>query len=110
MEDRRIRVLSLPVRILGVPASIAASALPRRTHARRSIRDVPIETIIRLTGGPLANKTVNAGPVTVGALIRLTRPAGSLAFYRITKVDAVPNRTSFTATAKFEPKGDGRPA
>jgi len=74
----------------------------------RSIHQVPIETIIRLTGGPLANKTVNAGPVSVGALIRLTRPAGSLAFYRITKVDAVPNRTSFTATAKFEPKGDGR--
>ena len=71
---------------------------------------MPIETTIRLTGGPLANKTVNAGPVSVGALIRLTRPAGSLAFYRITKVDAVPNRTSFTATAKFEPKGDGRPA
>lgn len=85
--------------------SVAADAQER---AGASIRQVPIETIIRLTGGPLANKTVNAGPVSVGALIRLTRPAGSLAFYRITKVDAVPNRTSFTATAKFEPKGDGR--
>ena len=69
---------------------------------------MPIETTIRLTGGPLANKTVNAGKVTVGSLIRLTRPSGALAFYRITRIEEVPNRTSFTASAVFEPKGDGR--
>jgi hypothetical protein len=51
---------------------------------------------------------VNAGPVNVGSLLRLVRPAGSLVFYRVTHVDPVPNRTSFTASAKFEPKGDGR--
>ena len=71
---------------------------------------MPVETIIRLTGGPLANTTVTAGPVQMGSLIRLTRPAGSLCFYRITRLEQVPNRTSFTATAKFEPKGDGRTA
>lgn len=69
---------------------------------------MPIETTIRLTGGPLSNKIVNAGPVKIGSLIRLTRQSGSPVFYRITKVDEVPNRTSYTANAKFEPKGDGR--
>ena len=67
---------------------------------------MPIETVIRLSGGPLSNKIVNAGPVKLGSLIRLTRQSGAPVFYRITKVDAVPNRTSFTASAKFEPKGD----
>ena len=67
---------------------------------------MPIETVIRLSGGPLSNKIVNAGPVKLGSLIRLTRQSGSPVFYRITKVDEVPNRTSFTARAKFEPKGD----
>ena len=69
---------------------------------------MPVETIIRLSGGPLANKVVNSGKVDVGSLIRLTRPSGALAFYRVTRVTEVPNRTSFTATASFEPKGDGR--
>jgi len=69
---------------------------------------VPVETSIRLSGGPLAGKMVNAGAVNVGSLLRLVRPAGSLVFYRVTHVDPVPNRTSFTASAKFEPKGDGR--
>ncbi|HEY8730741.1 MAG TPA: hypothetical protein VIN69_02045, partial [Candidatus Limnocylindria bacterium] len=67
---------------------------------------MPIETVIRLSGGPLSNKIVNAGPVKLGSLIRLTRQSGSPVFYRITKVDEVPNRTSYTASAKFEPKGD----
>lgn len=69
---------------------------------------MPIETVIKLTGGPLSNKIVNAGAVQLGSLIRLTRHSGSPVFYRITKMDEVPNRTSYTATAKFEPKGDGR--
>ena len=69
---------------------------------------MPIDTTIRLTGGPLANKTVTSGAVTLGQLLRLTRPQGSLAFYRITRIEQVPERTSFTAIAKFEPKGDGR--
>lgn len=68
---------------------------------------MPVETTIRLTGGPLANKTVTAGQVSVGSLIRLTRPAGRVAFYRVTWVEAVPNRTTFTGRATFEPKGDG---
>lgn len=69
---------------------------------------MPIDTTIHLTGGPLAKKTVTAGAVTIGQLLRLTRPAGSLAFYRITRLEQVPDRTSFTATAVYEPKGDGR--
>ena len=69
---------------------------------------MPVDTTIHLTGGPLANKTVTSGAVTIGQLLRLTRPQGSLAFYRITRLEQVPNRMSFTATAKFEPKGDGR--
>ncbi len=69
---------------------------------------MPIETVIKLTGGPLSNKIVNSGAVKLGSLIRLTRQSGSPVFYRVTKVDEVPNRTSYTAIAKFEPKGDGR--
>jgi len=59
--------------------------------------------------GPVELHT-SAGPVKLGSLIRLTRQSGAPVFYRITKVDEVPNRTSFTASAKFEPKGDLRPA
>lgn len=70
---------------------------------------MPIDTVIRLTGGPLGGKTVNAGVVKLGSLIRLTRQSGSPVFYRVTKVDEVPNRTSFTASAKFEPNGDRIP-
>jgi hypothetical protein len=69
---------------------------------------VPIDSTIRLVGGPLAKKTVNTGEVKVGQLLRLTRPAGSLVFYRVTSIDQVPNRTSLAGTASFEPKGDGR--
>ncbi len=75
---------------------------------RTSIRPVPVDTTIRLSGGPLAKKTVTSGAVAVGQLLRLTRPSGALAFYRITRLEQVPDRTSFTATATFEPKGDGR--
>ncbi len=65
-----------------------------------------VETTIRLSGGPLANRTVNSGAVQVGSLLRLTRQNGAPVFYRVTKVYQVPNRTSFTGAAKFEPKGD----
>lgn len=70
---------------------------------------MPIETTLRLTGGPLANKSVTTGRVAVGSLIRLTRPVGRPAFYRVTAIEPVPNRTSFTGRATFEPKGDGGP-
>lgn len=69
---------------------------------------MPIDSTIRLSGGPLKNKTVATGAVEIGQLLRLTRPSGALAFYRITQLEQVPNRTSFTGSATFEPKGDGR--
>ena len=67
---------------------------------------MPVETTIRLSGGPLANRTVNTGAVSVGSLVRLTRPSGAPAFYRVTAVEQVPDRTTFIARARFEPKGD----
>jgi hypothetical protein len=67
---------------------------------------VAVETTIRLSGGPLANRTVNTGAVTVGSLVRLTRPSGAPAYYRVTSVEQVPERNTFIARARFEPKGD----
>ena len=69
---------------------------------------MPIDTTIRLSGGPLAKKTVTSGAVPVGQLLRLTRPSGALAFYRVTRLEQVPDRTPFTATATFAPKLAGR--